>query len=46
MVKDAGNPKDTNNYIDPKEVAETISFILKHINGVAIDHVVLNRLEK
>lgn len=46
IFSNAGNEKDTSNFINPNDVAKTIVFILKNINRVMIDHIVLNRVDK
>lgn len=46
IFSNAGNDKDTTNFIDPQNVAKTIIFILNQINHVIIDHIVLNRVGK
>jgi uncharacterized protein len=39
----SGTPKDTSNFMNPKEVAKIVVFILERPDSVKLDHVVVNR---
>jgi NADP-dependent 3-hydroxy acid dehydrogenase YdfG len=39
----SGDPKDISDFMDPKEIAKIITFILERPESVKIDHIVINR---
>lgn len=39
----SGTPKDTSNYMDPKEVAKIAIFMIERPDSIKLDHVVVNR---
>ncbi len=43
LFKKAGLVKDTDSFMDPKEIAEIIIFMLERPDSIKMDHVVVNR---
>jgi len=43
LFSKAGEDKNTSVFMDPKEIAKIIVFILERPEGIKMDHVVVNR---